>query len=251
MRSSVHCYKESNLTQCTYSIKQTMVVLKFETFNSQKQRLFTKWRKTLNLVYKYSFNRLRNTIQRTIKERKQQYKLRIMDKLQYVSSSRPDVWKTVKDLLGTASPSNALKTGNDVCYDNVSKANLFNNHFASISNAPDEVLFKPLPPFNYITNLRIPPLTIEPFAVYRVLAGLNSRKSKRFDNLQNQLLCHVPCRQLHHLVSFLTSFLQPTGIQGRGKLRRSYLCTNPVRHMTYLTIYLLLYFLQFPKFSKK
>ena len=28
--------KKSNLTQCTYSIKQTLVVLKVETFNSQK-----------------------------------------------------------------------------------------------------------------------------------------------------------------------------------------------------------------------
>jgi len=155
----------------------------------KKQRLFTKWRKTLNPVYKYSYNKLRNTIQRTIKERKQQYKLRIMDKLQYASSSRPDFWKTVNDLLGTAPPSNApLKTGNDVCCDNVSEPNLFNKHFASISSVPDEVLSKPLPPFNYITNLRIQPLTIEPFAVYRVLTGLNSRKSKGFDNLPNQLL---------------------------------------------------------------
>jgi len=75
-----------------------------------------------------------------------------------------------------------------VCYDNVSKADLFNKHFASISSVPDEVLSKPLPPFNYITNLRIPPLTIEPFAVHRDLIGLNSRKSNGFDNLPNQLL---------------------------------------------------------------
>jgi len=112
-----------------------------------------------------------------------------MDKLQYVSNSQPDFWKTVKDLLGTASPSNApLKTGNEVCYDNVSKINLFNEHFASIISVLDEVLSKPFTPFNYITNLRIPPLTIEPFAVYRVLTGLNTRKSKGFDDLNNQLL---------------------------------------------------------------
>jgi len=115
-----------------------------------------------------------------------------MDKLQCVSSSRPDFWKTVKDLLGTASPSDAfLKTGNDVCYDNVYKANLFNRHFASISSIPHGVLSKPFPPFNYVTNLLIPPLTFEPFAVYHALTGLNSRKSKGFDNLFNQLL--KPC----------------------------------------------------------
>jgi len=92
------------------------------------------------------------------------------------------------DLLVTALPSNApLKTGNDVCYESVSKANLLNKHFASISSVPDDVLIKPLPPVNYITNLRIPPL-IEPFAVYCLLTGLNSRKSKGFNNLPNQLL---------------------------------------------------------------
>jgi len=232
MRSSVHCYKESNLTQCTYSIKQTMVVLKFETFNSQKQRLFSKWRKTLNPGYKYSYNKLRNTIQRTMKERKQQHKLRIMDKLQYVSSSGPDFWKTVKDLLGTASPSNApLKTGNDVCYDNVSKANLFKKYFASISSVLDEILSKLLPPFNYISNLRIPPLTIGPFVVYRVSTGLNSRKSKGLIIYLTNCLSHVPCRLVHRLVSLLTSFLRPTGIQEGGKLCPLYLCTNPVRRM--------------------
>jgi len=167
-----------------------------------------------------------------MKERKQQHKLRIMDKLQYVSSSGPDFWKTVKDLLGTASPSNApLKTGNDVCYDNVSKANLFKKYFASISSVPDEILSKSLPPFNYISNLRIPPLTIEPFVVYRVATGLNSRKSKGLIIYLTNCLSHVPCRLVHRFVSLLTSFLQPTGSQGRGKLRPLYLCTNPVRRM--------------------
>ena len=137
-----------------------------------------------------------------------------------------------------------------MCYDNVSKVNLFNRHFPSISSVPDEILSKPLPPFNYITNLRIPPFTIEPFAVYRVLPGLNSRKSKGFYDLPNQLLnsCFLSLAILFSLL--LTSFLHPTGIQGRGKLRRSCLCTNQVQHMTYLPIDLLLYFRQFLKFSK-
>ena len=38
----------------------------------KKQRLFTKWRKKINPVYKYSNNKLRNKIELTIKERKQQ-----------------------------------------------------------------------------------------------------------------------------------------------------------------------------------
>jgi len=57
--------------------------------------------------HRLAYNRLRNKIQRYIKDRKNQYNQFVLSKLDSLSTFRPDFWKTVKDLLGTRPYSNA------------------------------------------------------------------------------------------------------------------------------------------------
>ena len=67
------------------------------------------------------------------------------------------------------------------------KCNIFNKYFASIFNSPayDK---NELPPFHFLTDHRLLPLTFDPFQVFRVLNNLHPNKSKHFDNLPNQIL---------------------------------------------------------------
>jgi len=155
----------------------------------KRRRLFAKWRRTQCRHHRLAYNCLRNKIQRYIKDRKNQYNQFVLSKLDSLSTSRPNFWKTVKDLFGKRSYSNApLIRGDTVHYDMTSKANIFNEYFTSISTAPDSIQSKILPRFHRCTDLFIPPLSIEPLDVYHVLLSLNPNKSKGFDNLPNRLL---------------------------------------------------------------
>ena len=69
----------------------------------------------------------------------------VLHKIDSSSTSRPDFWKTVKDLLGKHPCSNApLIRGDTVYYDMTSKAKIFNEYFTSISTASDSILSKVL-----------------------------------------------------------------------------------------------------------
>ena len=146
----------------------------------KRHRLFAKWRRTQCSHHRLAYNRLRNKIQRYMKDRKNQYNQFVLSKLDSLSTSRPNFWKTVKDLLGKRSYSNApLIRGDTVHYDMTSKANIFNEYFTSISTAPDYILSKILPRFHMCTDLFIPPLSIEPLDVYYVLLSLNPNTVSR------------------------------------------------------------------------
>jgi len=66
----------------------------------KRRRLFAKWRQTQCRHHRLAYNRLRNKIQRYIKDRYNQYNQFVLSKLDSSSTSPPDFWKTVKDLFG-------------------------------------------------------------------------------------------------------------------------------------------------------
>ena len=144
--------------------------------------MLAKWRQT-ECGHRYrAYNRLRNKIHRCIKDRKSWYNQFVLSKLDSLSTSRPDFWKRVKDLLGKCPSSNApLIHGDTVYYDMTSKAKIFNEYVTSISTAPDSILkyflglsevlprlSEVLPRFHMYTDLCIPPLSVEPLDVYHV-----------------------------------------------------------------------------------
>jgi len=79
----------------------------------KRRRLFVKWRQTQCRHHCLAYNRLRNKIQRYKKDHKNQYNQFVLSKLDSLSTSRPDFWKTVKDWLGKRSYSNAHLIGGD------------------------------------------------------------------------------------------------------------------------------------------
>ena len=139
----------------------------------KRRRLFAKWRRTQCRHHRLAYNCLRHKIQSYLKDRKNQYNQFVLSKLDSLSVSRPNFWKTVKDLLGKRSYSNAPSIrGDTVHYDIKSK------YFTSISTAPDSTQSKILPISHRYTDLFIPPLSIKPLDLYHLLLSLNPNKSK-------------------------------------------------------------------------
>jgi len=94
----------------------------------ERCRLFAKWQQTQCRHHRLEYNRLRNKIQRYIKDRKNQYNQFVLSKLYSSLTSPPDFWKTVKGLLGKGPHSNApLIRGDTVYYDMTSKAKILTN----------------------------------------------------------------------------------------------------------------------------
>ena len=92
----------------------------------KRRRLFAKWRRTQCRHHRLAYNRLRYKIHRYIKDRKNQYNKFVLSKLDSLSTSRPKFWKTVKDLFGKRSYSNAPSIRGDIVHhDMTSKANIF------------------------------------------------------------------------------------------------------------------------------
>jgi len=85
----------------------------------KRRRLFAKWRRTQCRHHRLTYNRLRNKIQRYIKDRKNQYNQFVLSKLDSLSASRPNFWKTVKYLVGKRSYSNATLVRGDTLYYNM------------------------------------------------------------------------------------------------------------------------------------
>ena len=57
----------------------------------KRRRLFAKWQRTQCRHHRLAYNRLRNQIQRYIKDRKNQYNQFVLSKLDSLSTSRPDL----------------------------------------------------------------------------------------------------------------------------------------------------------------
>ena len=149
--------------------------------------------------HRLAYNCLRNKIQRYIKDRKNQYNQFVLSKLDSLSTSRSNFWKTVKDLFDKRSYSNApLIRGDTFHYDMTSKANIFNEFFISISTAPDSIQSKILPRFHRCADLFIPPLLM--FTMYYDLLILINRG---FDNLPNRLLQKLRSISCHSFQSSL------------------------------------------------
>ena len=72
--------------------------------------------------------------------------------------------------------------------DPASKANIFNDYFASISSLPDPPVGFALPPMRYITNARIDTIIFTPVKVYSILKDLNITKANGPDQISNKML---------------------------------------------------------------
>ena len=74
--------------------------------------------------------------------------------------------------------------------DDLSKATLFNNYFASISSFTENVIIPDLPNFEYLTDTRLDRIATNENEVESLLRRINTNKSSGPDGIGNWVLKH-------------------------------------------------------------
>ena len=99
-------------------------------------------------------------------------------------------WKFSKNILGCKSDRSIppLYENGQIIPDDLSKATLFNNYFASISSLTENVLIPDLPNFKYLTDTRLDRITTNENEVESLLGRINTNKSSGPDGIVNWVL---------------------------------------------------------------
>ena len=101
-------------------------------------------------------------------------------------------WKLSKNILGCNSDRSIppLIENDQVIPDDLSKATVCNNYFASISSFPENIQIPDLPNFNYLTETRLDSVTTNETEVESLLRRVNTHKSSGPDGVGNWVLKH-------------------------------------------------------------
>ena len=101
-------------------------------------------------------------------------------------------WKLSKHILGCKSDWSIppLYENGQIIPDDLSKATLFNNYFASISSFTENVIIPDLPNFKYLTDTRLDRITTNENEVESLLRRVNTNKSSGPDGIGNWVLKH-------------------------------------------------------------
>ena len=146
----------------------------------------------------------RSQVKQEFRYLKKSYFERQMHKLNDSDISCKTFWGIAKQLYG-----NKLKRNIPTLIDNnisfvtdISKANLFNEYFASQSTLPPPPSTYQLPEFQYLTDARLNQIQTTPYQVSKVMKSLNVNKAIGPDKVSNMLMKHtadVMCEPLSNL----------------------------------------------------
>ena len=101
-------------------------------------------------------------------------------------------WKLSKSIVGCKSDRSIppLYENDQKIPDDLSKATLFNNYFASILSFTENVIIPDLPNFKYLTDTRLGRITTNENEVESLLRRINTNKSSGPDGIGNWVLKH-------------------------------------------------------------
>ena len=141
---------------------------------------------------KLNFNiagREANTAKRNAIKRVEQ---KLVNKLSQDHLDVKTFWKLSKNILGCKSDRSIppLYENGQIISDDLSKATLFNNYFASISSFTENVIIPDLPNFKYLTDTRLDRITTNENEVESLLRRINTNKSSGPDGIGNWVLKH-------------------------------------------------------------
>ena len=154
-----------------------------------EDRLFKQWQWTNRPDHREWYTRLRNITNRSLRDANNTYIKKQCESLGVDSNNR-NWWTTVKKLCCFKNTSNTiapiLSSTGMLIYDAETKAEIFNEFYASVSTIDNE---NDLIPAN---NIQLGPLlgniTIVQNDVYEILSKLNTGKATGPDNIGNTLL---------------------------------------------------------------
>ena len=145
-------------------------------FFSQTRLFFFKIKRTQSATDKLNFNIARREANNAKRNAIKRYEQKLVNKLSQDHLDVKTFWKLSKNILGCKSDRfiPLLYENGQIIPDDLSKATLFNNYFASISSFAENVITPDLPNFKYPTETRLDRITTNENEVESLLRRINT-----------------------------------------------------------------------------
>ena len=159
-------------------------------FLRKRDRCFKRFKRTLSTQDKFNFYLARREANRAIRNAKKRFKTKVVDSLSDPKLNIINFLKLSKRILDDKSERTIppLLENNVLMPDDAGKAEIFNNHFASIASIDHSKPLSRLPNFQFITDARIKNIQTTEFEVQRLLSRLNVHNSTGLDAIGNWIL---------------------------------------------------------------
>ena len=161
-------------------------------FFRRRDRFFKKFKRKQTTTDKLNFNIARREANTAKRNAIKRYEQKLVNKLSQDHLDVKTFWKLSKNIQGCKSDRSIppLYENGQIIPDDLSKATLFNNDFASISSFTENVIIPDLPNFEYLTDTRLDRITTNENEVESLLRRINTNKSSGLDGIGNWVLKH-------------------------------------------------------------
>ena len=156
----------------------------------KRDRCFRKYKRTLSEQDRFYFYLARREVNRAKRNAKKRFEQKMVTSFSKPNLSTREFWKLSKRILGEKSDRNIppLMHNNILVSEDETKANLFNDYFASISSLDTDGALPQLPGFTFETDSRIELVQTTDIEVEKLLSLLNPNKSTGPDGIGNWVL---------------------------------------------------------------
>ena len=161
-------------------------------FFRRRDRFFKKFKRTQSATDKLNFNIARREANTAKRNAIKRYEQKLVNKLSQDHLDVKTFLKLSENILGCKSDRSIppLYENGQIIPDDLSKATLFNNYFASISSFTENVIIPDLPNFKYLTDTHLNKITTNENEVESLLRRINTNKSSGPDGIGNWVLKH-------------------------------------------------------------
>ena len=166
--------------------------IRYVTSFADEKGFFKKFKRTQSIADKLNLNIARREANIAKRNAIKRYEQKMISNLSKDNLDVKTFWKLSKNILGCNSDRSIppLIENDQVIPDDLSKATVFNNYFASISSFPENIQIPDLPNFNYLTETRLDSVTTNETEVESLLRRVNTHKSSGPDGVGNWVLKH-------------------------------------------------------------
>ena len=161
-------------------------------FIRKRDRCFKRFKRTLSAQDQLNFYIARKEANRAKRNAKKRFQSKTVDSLSDPNLDVRNFWKISKRILGDKSERMIppLLENNILIPDDTTKAEIFNNHFASIASHDPNMPLPRLPDIQLNTNTQIDSIETTELEVKRLLTQLGVHKSTGPDGIGNWILHH-------------------------------------------------------------
>ena len=161
-------------------------------FIRKRDRCFKRFKRTLSAQDQLNFYVARREANRAKRNAKKRFQAKVVDSLSDPNLDVRNFWKISNRILDDKSDRKIppLLENNNLVPDDTQKADIFNNHFASIASLDHDMPLPRLPDFQFDTNARIDNIETTELEVKRLLTQLNAHKATGPDGIGNWVLKH-------------------------------------------------------------